>query len=310
MVISAEEIRYIKLGGGGRWNDVALDRGELHFGYRRSPHERALAGDMEGLKQNLIDLGKGAQSATREAREVLNFYELGPDCLWITFARDHLWWTFAAPEVTWIGGDGRLTGERTRKTIGGWRNTDVNGAPLRTSTLSTKLTKVGNYRRALCKVDAEEYLLRRINGLQEPLTERCTTAREQLIDALVEGIQQLHQADFETLADMMFARSGWHRVSAVGGTQKLVDLELEQPTTSERAAVQVKSVASQKILDQYVAKVDDADRFDRFFFVCHSPEGELRPPSDRGDVYVWAGRELASGVLRLGLQDWVFEKAV
>jgi uncharacterized protein YbdZ (MbtH family) len=104
----------------------------------------------------------------------------------------------------------------------------------------------------------------------------------------------------------------WHRVSALGGTQKLVDLELEQPTTGERAAVQVKSSASQRILDQYVDRVGNAERFDRFFFICHSPEGDLVAPSDRSDVHLhlWTGHELASTVLRLGLQDWVFEKAI
>jgi hypothetical protein len=307
MTISADTVRYIKLGRGGRW-DVALDRGELHFGYKRATHELALAGNFEALKQFLIDLGKEPKVASRDAREVLDFYQLGPDCLWITFARDHLWWTFAAPEVTWVGGDGLTEGERTRTTIGGWRNTDVNGVPLRRNTLSTKLTKVANYRRTICKVDAQDYLLRRINGVQEPFIEKSTSARDALIDMITEGIATLHWADFETLVDVIFARSGWHRASAIGGNQKLVDMELEQPTTSERGAVQVKSTANQRALDHYIAGVDEADRFDRFFFVCHSPEGELLAPSGRSDIHVWAGRELAATVLRLGLQDWVFER--
>jgi hypothetical protein len=308
MTISAETVRYIKLGRGGQW-DVALDRGELHLGYKRATHELALAGNFEALKQHLIDLGKEAKVASRDAREVLDFYHLGSDCLWITFARDHLWWTFAAPEVTWVGGDGLTEGERTRTTIGGWRNSDVNDVPLRTNTLSTKLTKVANYRRSICKVEAQDYLLRRINGVQEPFIEKSTAARDTLIDMITEGLATLHWADFETLVDVIFARSGWHRASAIGGNQKLVDMELEQPTTSERGAVQVKSTASQRTLDQYITRIDEADRFDRFFFVCHSPEGELTAPSGRSDIHVWAGRELASTVLRLGLQDWVFEKS-
>jgi hypothetical protein len=309
MEISAETVRYIKLGKGGNWADTSINRSEVHFGYKKTTHELASAGNFETIKAHLIGLGQDAQAASREAREVLDFYELGADCLWITFARDHLWWTFANPEVTWIGGDGKLSGERFRKAIDGWCNTDVNGVPLRTNTLSTRLTKVGNYRRTICKVEAEEYLLRRINGLQEPFAEKSTSAQEALIDVLVEGLGHLHQTDFETLVDMMFARSGWHRVSAVGGSQKLVDLELEQPTTGERAAVQVKSTAGQKTLDQYIVRLDDAERFDRFFFICHSPEELIVSPSDRPDVHVWTGRELASTVLRLGLQDWVFEKA-
>ncbi len=309
MAISAETVRYIKQGRAGRWEEVAIERGELHFGYKKATHELALEGDFEKLKQYLIGLGGDAQAASRDAREVLDFYELGSDCLWITFAKDHLWWTFAAPEVTWVGGDGQ-EGERTRKTIGGWRNADVNGVPLRTNSLSTKLTKVAGYRRTICKVEAQDYLLRRINGIQEPFVEKSTAARDALIAMITEGLAMLHWADFETLVDVIFARSGWHRASAIGGNQKLVDMELEQPTTSERGAVQVKSSASQKTLDQYIAKVDEAERFDRFFFVCHSPEGELMAPAGRNDVHVWTGRELASTVLRLGLQDWVFEKAV
>ena len=308
MTITAETVRYIKLGRGGRWADAAIERGELHFGYKNATHELSLAGDAESIKKHLTELGRDNQAATRDAREVLDFYELGSDCLWITFSRDHLWWAFAAPEVTWIGGDGQTEGERTRKTIGGWHNTDIRGVPLKTNTLSTMLTKVGGYRRTICKVEAQDYLLRRINGLQEPFVEKSTLARDALIGAISEGLASLHWADFETLVDVIFARSGWHRASAIGGNQKLVDMELEQPTTSERGAVQVKSSAGQKTLDQYIVRIDDADQFDRFFFVCHSPDGELVAPAGRTDIHVWAGRELAATVLRMGLQDWVFEK--
>jgi hypothetical protein len=181
---------------------------------------------------------------------------------------------------------------------------------LRTNTLSTRLTKVANYRRTLCKVEARDYLLRRINGIEEPFVEKSTAARDALIAMITEGLSILHWADFETLVDVIFARSGWHRASAIGGNQKLVDMELEQPTTSERGAVQVKSSANQKTLDQYIARIDEAQRFDRFFFICHSPKGDLVAPADRNDIHVWTGRELAATVLRMGLQDWVFEKTV
>lgn len=35
-------------------------------------------------------------------REVKDFYTLGSDCLWITFADGSLWWAFAWPEVTML----------------------------------------------------------------------------------------------------------------------------------------------------------------------------------------------------------------
>jgi hypothetical protein len=76
----------------------------------------------------------------------------------------------------------------------------------------------------------------------------------------------------------------------------------------ERAAVQVKSAASQKTLDAYIERMDATEQFDRFFFICRSPKGSLNAPADRVDVHVWTGAELGSTVMKLGLQDWVMEK--
>jgi hypothetical protein len=307
-MITARTVRYIKFGRGGGWAEASLERGELHFGHSKISHEMALAGDREAIKQARIEQGRDARAAAEDAREIVDFYRLGSDCLWITFAKDYLWWTFADPKVVWLG-PGKGHGERLRKSIGGWRNADINGKPLKTNTLNTKLTKVANYRRTICAVDAQEYLLRRINGLEEPLVAKSAQAREALLAAISEAIASLHWADFETLVDVIFARSGWHRASALGGSQKLVDIVLEQPTTNERAAVQVKSSASQKTLDRYIELIDEEGTFSRSFFICHSPKGQLESPSDRNDVHVWCGSEIATTALRLGLADWIIEKA-
>src|SRR5947209_4302048 len=128
---------------------------------------------------------------------------------------------------------------------------------MRTALLSTKLTKVASYRRTLCAVEAEEYLLRRINGVVEPLVQKSNQARDALLDVLTQAIESLHWADFETMVDVIFARSGWHRASAIGGTQKLVDMTLEQPTTGERGAVQVKSSAGQRTLEEFISRADE-----------------------------------------------------
>ena len=96
--------------------------------------------------------------------------------------------------------------------------------------------------------------------------------------------------------------------TTIGGTQKLIDLALEQPTTRERAAVQVKSSATQKTFEKFVSLADEAGSFDRLFFICHSPIGPLKPPDDRSNVHIWTGRELAVTVLRLGLSDWIIER--
>jgi hypothetical protein len=217
MTIDAAAVRYIKLGRGGRWEKISLELGELHFGYAAIPHELALTGDRVKIKEYQVERGREPKVAAEDAREVTDFYQLGTDCLWVTFAQDQLWWTFAEPEVIWLGlGDGH--GARIRRSIAGWRNTDINGVPLRFDGLSTKLTKVAGYRRTLCAIEARDYLLRRINGLIEPLVVKSNQARDALLDVLTEAIRALSWPDFETLVDMMFARSGWHRSSPLGET--------------------------------------------------------------------------------------------
>ena len=84
---------------------VSFEKGEMHFSHASVPHALCAEGDWEKVTRFLVDtdgrsLGK-ARDATREIRE---FYTLGADCLWITFADGHLWWAFADPEVIWLGG--------------------------------------------------------------------------------------------------------------------------------------------------------------------------------------------------------------
>lgn len=307
--ITADDVRYIRFGKrDGAWEQLSLDRGELHFGYGGITHEMALAGDIDAIVRRSIEQGRDAATAAQDCRQVLDFYQLGPRCLWITFARGHLWWAFAEPKVEWLGGGGKDHGERIRKTLEGWRNTDIAGVPLRFDALSTRLTQVGSYRRTICGVGPKDYLLRRINGTVEPLVRKCDTARDQMLKVLREAIETLHWEDFETLVDAIFARSGWHRASAIGGKQAIVDFVLEQPVTGERAAVQVKSRAAQAKLDAFIEKADAAGRYDRLFFACHSPSGTLAAPDGRDDVLVWSGDDLAAIALRTGLADWIIQK--
>lgn len=307
MKVTAKTARYIKLGKGGRYETVAFGRSELHFGFGQVPHATALSLDVEQIKNCQIAAGRNSKAATDDAREIVDFYRLGSDCLWITFASGYMWWTFAEPKVTWLGGDGKHAGQRIRKSIGGWRNIDSKGGLLKLDSLSTKLTKVTSYQRTICAVD-KDYALRRINGIVEPVVMKSNRAQKLLLGTLGEAIRLLHWRDLETLTDIIFARSGWHRITKLGGTQKLIDLALEQPTTNERCAIQIKSSASQRNLIEFVRLADETDDFDRLFFVCHSPKQDLKPPTGRDDVHIWSAAELSKTTLRLGLADWVIEK--
>lgn len=306
--INPTHIRYIKLGAGGRWAEPSLQEGELHFGYRSVPHELCLADDWDAVARFLVEQeGKSNGKARDGAREIRDFYTLGSDCLWVTFANGHLWWAFADPDVEWLGTD-PTRGARMRKTLDGWHNTDAAGEPLFIDNLSTLLTQVAAYRQTICRVKAEDYLLRRINALEEPLVARAREARHAMSAVARDMIARLHWADFETLVDLIFTRSGWQRLSRVGGSQKDVDLVLEQPATGEKAFVQVKSTAAQPVLNDYTERFRMSGAYERMFFVCHTPKGALTP-EENSSIHIWAGDRLADAAVGAGLFDWLVERS-
>ena len=110
------------------------------------------------------------------------------------------------------------------------------------------------------------------------------------------------------MIDLILARGGWHRVSALGGTLKDADSIVEQATTRETALVQVKSAASQAVLDDYIRRFEEAGEFSRLIFACHSPKGTLAA-GERDDVLIWARASLAETALRHGLVDWLIARA-
>lgn len=307
-MIKPKHVRYIKLGKGGCWEKVSLSRNELHFGHSKISHEVALGLDIDRIRAEAKKLHTSAGAASNDAREVLDFYQCGSDCLWITFARDRLWWAFAEPEVTWLGPSTDDRGARTRKVMGRWSDKDLVGETLVLSRLSSRLTKTSSFQRTICKLDQAiaDYAVRRINGIVEPIVEDAAEVIKMLEEVTQRGIEALHWKDFETLADLIFARSGWNRTSPLGGTQKDIDLQLEQPSTRETASVQVKAAANQAIFDECVSRFKASGTSDRLFFISHTPARIVCPEDSQ--IILWTGKELARTVTRLGLHDWVFEK--
>ena len=304
--VAAAQVRYIKLGPGGAWFRRCMKDGTVEFGHSSIPHELARSLDRSAIEARLLANGRSAAKAKDFSREICDFYGLGSDCLWSTIGEGRLWWAFAEPEVTLIPpAPGR--GARQRSVIGRWCDHDLLGRPLTLEGLSTRLTKVAAYRQTLCRVEAEAYLLRRINGVEEPVVVEAKAARAQLIKCARSLIQQLDWRDFELLVDLIFSDGGWRRASAVGGSDQAdTDLILEHPTTGETAFVQVKSRAAPAMLADYIERFR-ASGFDRMFFVCHSPVGALA--CDAPDVHLWLGERLAEQTVRAGLFDWLVEKA-
>jgi hypothetical protein len=304
--IEPTDVRYIKLGTGGGWARHSFESGHLSFGYHSIPDSVAEEGDWNEVAK-LLKGRKSAGAVTMGVTEVTAFYGLDRGCLWITFAEGHLWWGFADEKVVWVGDD-TDDPSRFRRMIGGWSNLDRLGRPLRTNQLSSRLTQVAGYRGTICKVDERDYLIRRINGFDEPVVLVAREAREGMVTIATDMVRTLHWADFETLVDLIFARSGWQRSTRVGSRLIDVDIVMEQPTTAENAFVQVKSKANQRVLDDYLARFRGSGHR-HFFFVCHTAQGKLNMPEEQG-LHLFEGRRLAEVAVRNGLFDWLIERSM
>ena len=121
------------------------------------------------------------------------------------------------------------------------------------------------------------YLRRKLAGEAEPVVDAALEAKRALVAACEALIAGLHWVDFETLVDLILARGGWHRVSALGGMAKDADSIVERATARETAMTRVKSAASQSVLDDYIRRFEEeAGEFSRLIFACHSPPMDAR----------------------------------
>ena len=125
------------------------------------------------------------------------------------------------------------------------------------------------YRMTICTVDQIDYLIRKVNDQDLPEVAAARSARSALLQSITDLMRLLPWRDFELLIDLVFSQSGWRRISASGGTQKTIDIELILPTTGETAFVQVKSQTDQVQLDNYIERFNERDDA-RMFYVYHT----------------------------------------
>jgi hypothetical protein len=216
-------------------------------------------------------------------------------------------WTIAESEVIWVGED-EERGARQRKALFPWRDTDLRGQLLIQQQLSSLLTKVSAYRQIICSIANPAYLRRKLAGGDDPDTRTAKQALQALTDAAGTLIAKLHEDDFETLVGMLLERQGYHRVSRLGGTQKDVDMIVEQPFTGETVFVQVKYSASQAVLDDYIIRFDARRDTSRMILAVHTANGKLTT-ANRPDITIWDRPTLAKAAVNAGLVQWLMTRA-
>jgi hypothetical protein len=301
--ISPKSVRYIKLGEGGAWEKGCIEQGLLQFGFD-SGNPETLQWAAEGRWGELAASWRTVKSqgtATRFTNETRFFFEAGPEDLWITFVGERFYWGFLEPGAP---RPIRPDLSSVRKVRDGWRCVDRDGKPLLKSNLPGGITSLAAYRGTSCSVKAAAHVVRRINAELSEEVKRAEAVRIELIRSLVPLIRRLGPRDFEVLVELIFGASGWRRIDSTGGARKLLDLDLELPSTGERAFVQVKAKTSQAEFETYALQRKDCD-FDRMFYVYHT--GTVT--TDDEAVTVIEATKLARMALDAGLTDWVIRKA-
>jgi len=221
--------------------------------------------------------------------------------LFITFANGLLHWCRPTGPVEVLSDGGRQ-----RDTVDGWKSCSHQGISLSSDRISGNLLKVQMFRGTICRVKPFAYLIRKLNDELSPEVAEAEAAESALVVAITRLMGLLTWQDFELLVDLVFSSSGWRRLGQAGRTQKTVDLELVLPTTGERAFVQVKSQANNLNFRDYAARFDNADLYDRMFFVWHA--GRVTEDVGTEGITLIGPERLSRMALEAGLSSWIRDK--
>ena len=185
-----------------------------------------------------------------------------------------------------------------------WSNRSLGGRVLTITDLPGDVTLTQGFRATVGKPKHQEKILRVLRDERDPDVIACANARGTYEKAVRAIVSRLSWKDFELLINIVLDRSGWVRLSRVGGTMKSIDLDVANWVIAERAFVQVKSTAGQRELESSIDNFQRSPQYNRMIFATHTPEGKLKTPSDPS-VHVWQAEQIADLVVRLGLGEWV-----
>lgn len=314
MAMPKVEIRnayFIKLGSeGGEWADECLRNGTVRLGYREMPNELCLNRKWGEVQKFWQERRGNTGAGTRDMNQIRAFCDANESDVFITFANDSMYWCQPSGSLEVLTDKSKV-----RRTKNGWKNQSLGGNLLDADRLSGHLTKVQMFRGTLCKVDALDYLQRKLNDELLPEVETAEKAYSDLATAVVGLMRRTTWKDFEILVELIFSVSGWRRISKSGGNRKTIDISLELPSTKENAFVQIKADASIAEFRRYMRQFDSMSKYQHMFFAWHSGKisddeiDDVIKQSDK-NVIALTPRRLAEMVINAGLTSWLREKVL
>jgi hypothetical protein len=299
-------VRYVKNGAGGQWWHAALANGQVHLGWDNIQHHLLLNPDFVQIEQVVRESYGPRQGAGRDFNALRTLLDAPSQHIWVAFEDGCMWWCTVHDGVTVNPvGETNEMGHFWLNCNRPWSNMSIGGRPFTFANLPGNVAAVAGFMGVVAKPQAWESILRLINDETDPDAAKAAKARHDYEIAVNKVVQRLPWKDFEHLIDLILARSGWDRISTLGGTLKGIDLEAENPTTGEIAFVQVKGRATQEILNGYVEQFKrQRGHYARMIFAVHTPEETLAAPIDI-PVHLWTGERIAELVVLVGLGKWV-----
>jgi hypothetical protein len=302
-------VRYVKNGEGGRWWPEAKARNQIHLGWRSIPHDLLKCADLEAIRAAIHEQYAGKRGATQDFNMLRTLLEHPDQHIWVTFEEGSMWWCTAKDMVhTNDAGEDVSLGNFWLVCDRPWSNHSLGGRHLAMANLPGSVTTTAGFRATVCEPGGAREILRVIHDEEDPDVAAAIKARAAYEGAVEKILGRLRERDFELLIDLILARTGWARLAKLGGATEGVDVEVENISVGEVAFVQVKSVAGQVTLDDYVRRFDGRrERYDRMIFAVHTPRGPLRAPDDK-PVQLWTRPHIARLVVKLGLAEWAASK--
>ncbi|WP_235047726.1 hypothetical protein [Siccibacter turicensis] len=99
--ISPSDVKYIKLGPGGKWEAECIDTGIIKFGYHETPNQLCIDGKWAEVHEIWkIIRGSKTGTATSDLNQIKVFYTAQEDTVFITFYGGFLYWCRPTGDVT------------------------------------------------------------------------------------------------------------------------------------------------------------------------------------------------------------------
>jgi hypothetical protein len=300
-------VRYVKNGMQGCWWKVAKERRQIHAGWKGISGHLLMSRELPAIKVAIQNIYGGKTGATQDFNALCDLIVEPSQHIWITFEDGFMWWCTAQDKVTANPkGESSDSGHFWIDCDRPWTNRTLEGKLLAKRDLPGIVTKTAGFKGTVCKPDADEMVIRIIEGKADVDVDTARKARITYEGTIENLIVKLSPGDFEQLIDLILNRSGWVRRSIVGKVTEGVDIEADNPVSNETAFVQVKSAATQKEFDDYLQRYSERRTvYSRMIFAVHTLKGEITVPNERSDLHLWSRVILSKLAVRLGLGEWL-----